>query len=55
MGSLGSNSGAVAEWGRCRSPSRGTSRVPLPSCADNMGCALNASSEASTEVEVATC
>ena len=56
---LGSGSGGghralllVRELGRGSDPSRGASRVSLPNFADNMGGALNAESEASTEVEV---
>ena len=45
----------IRKWGRVSGLSRRTGRVPLPSFLDNMGGALNAGLEASTEVEVATC
>ena len=45
----------IREWGCGSGPDRGTSWVPLPSFSNNIGGALNAGSEASTEIEVATC
>jgi len=47
--------GLIWDWDRGSGPSRGTSRVPLPSFLYGMGRTLNTGSEAGTEVKVVTC